>query len=101
LAAFAVCLGLGFGGGVVCLMAVLSNYYGIKVFPSLAGIAVAVNTLSSVAAPYVAGKLYDSGHGYQGSFMTFSLWCLVGAVVLFAVRPPTRRVPQLVAAESR
>ena len=98
--AFAASLGLGFGGGVVCLMAVLSNYYGVKVFPSLAGIAVAVNTLSSVAAPYVAGRLYDIGYGYHGSFMTFSLWCLAGAIVLFALRPPTRRVPQLVAAES-
>jgi predicted MFS family arabinose efflux permease len=99
--AFAASLGLGFGGGVVCLMAVLSNYYGIKVFPSLAGIAVAVNTLSSVGAPYIAGRLYDIGYGYHGSFMTFSVWCLAGAIVLFALRPPTRRVPQLVAAESR
>ncbi|HSC08635.1 MAG TPA: MFS transporter [Steroidobacteraceae bacterium] len=99
--AFAASLGLGFGGGVVCLMAVLSNYYGIKVFPSLAGIAVAVNTLSSVAAPYVAGRLYDIGYGYRGSFLTFSVWCLAGAIVLFALRPPTRRVPQLVTAEVR
>jgi MFS family permease len=99
--AFATALGLGFGGGVVCLMAVLSNYYGIKVFPTLAGIAVAVNTLSSVPAPYIAGRLYDLGYGYQGSFMTFSIWCLAGAVVLFALRPPTRRLPQLATAEAR
>ncbi len=99
--AFAVCLGLGFGGGVVCLMAVLSNYYGVKVFPALAGLAVAVNTLSSVPVPYIAGELYDSGHGYHGTFLTFSIWCLVGAVVLFAVRPPTRRIPELVTAEVR
>jgi MFS family permease len=99
--AFAASLGLGFGGGVVCLMAVLSNYFGVKVFPSLAGIAVAVNTLSSVSAPYIAGRLYDSGYGYHGSFMTFSIWCLVGAIVLFALRPPTRRAPQLATAEVR
>ena len=33
--AFAICLGIGFGGGVVCLMAVLGNYYGLKAFASL------------------------------------------------------------------
>jgi len=99
--AFAASLGIGFGGGVVCLMAVLSNYYGTKVFASLAGLAVAVNTLSSVFAPYVAGWLYDRGYGYAGSFMTFSIWCLIGAVVLFVVRPPSRRLPELVAAPSR
>jgi MFS family permease len=98
--AFAACLGIGFGGGVVCLMAVLSNYYGVKVFASLAGLAVAVNTLSSVLAPYVAGWLYDKGHGYHGSFMTFSIWCLLGAIVLFVVRPPSRRTPELVAVPS-
>lgn len=97
---FAACLGIGFGGGVVCLMAVLSNYYGVKVFASLAGLAVAVNTLSSVFAPYIAGWLYDKGYGYQGSFMTFSIWCLIGAVVLFMVRPPSRRAPELVAVPS-
>jgi MFS family permease len=99
--AFAASLGIGFGGGVVCLMAVLSNYYGIKVFPTLAGVAVAVNTLTSVAAPYVAGRLYDSGHGYDGSFMTFSIWCLIGAVVLFMVRPPSRRLPEMIPVVSR
>jgi MFS family permease len=98
--AFAACLGIGFGGGVVCLMAVLSNYYGVKVFASLAGLAVAVNTILSVLAPYVAGRLYDLGYGYQGSFLTFSIWCLIGAVVLFMVRPPSRRAPELVAVTS-
>jgi len=97
--AFATCLGIGFGGGIVCLMAVLSNYYGVKVFASLAGLAVAVNTILSVFAPYVAGWLYDQGYGYRGSFLTFSVWCVIGALVLFAVRPPSRRLPQLVAAE--
>jgi MFS family permease len=98
--AFAACLGIGFGGGVVCLMAVLSNYYGVKAFASLAGLAVAVNTILSVLAPYVAGRMYDLGHGYQGSFLTFSIWCLIGAVVLFMVRPPSRRAPELVAVPS-
>ena len=90
--AFATCLGIGFGGGVVCLMAVLSNYYGTKVFASLAGLAVAINTTASAFAPYIAGWLYDNGYGYRGSFLTFSAWCLVGALVLFAVPPPTRGV---------
>jgi MFS family permease len=95
--AFATCLGIGFGGGVVCMMAVLSNYYGIKAFPVLAGVAVAVNTLLSVFAPIIAGRIYDSGHGYGGSFLTCSAWCVLGALVLFMVRPPARRVASLAA----
>jgi MFS family permease len=97
---FAICLGIGFGGGVVCLMAVLINYYGVKVFASLAGLAVAIQTVSSAFAPYIAGRLYDSGHGYDGSFMTFAAWCLVGAVVLFLVTPPTRGTRPVPVAET-
>ena len=54
--AFAVCLGIGFGGGVVCLMAVLGNYYGLKAFALLSGIAIAINTTLSALAPYIAGS---------------------------------------------
>lgn len=85
---FAMCLGIGFGGGIVCLMAVLSNYYGTRVFASLAGTAVAINTTLSALAPKIAGRLYDRGVGYDGTFYFLAGWCMVGALVLFFLRPP-------------
>jgi MFS family permease len=89
--AFAICLGIGFGGGLVCLMAVLSNYFGTRAFASLAGLAVAINTTLSAITPYVAGWLYDSGHGYGSSFYFLSAWCVAGGAVLFVLRPPVLR----------
>lgn len=91
LVAFSVCLGIGFGGGVVCLMAVLSNYYGVRAFASLSGIAVAINTGFSVIAPWVGGFLFDKGMGYGGTFYTVAVWCFVGAAVLFLLKPPHKR----------
>jgi MFS family permease len=88
---FATCLGIGFGGGLVCLMAVLSNYFGTRIFASLAGLAVAINTTLSAITPYLAGWRYDTGHGYGASFYFLSLWCLIGGAVLFVLRPPSRR----------
>jgi MFS family permease len=88
---FATCLGVGFGGSLVCLMTVLSNYYGTHAFPSLSGLALAINTTLSALAPYVAGWLYDSGRGYGGSFYVLAVWCFVSALVLFVMRPPVRR----------
>jgi MFS family permease len=85
---FATCLGIGFGGGIVCMMAVLSNYYGTRAFASLAGLAVAINTTLSAIAPKVAGRLYDQGVGYGGTFYFLAAWCLVGAGVLWFLRPP-------------
>jgi MFS family permease len=85
---FATCIGIGFGGGLVCLMAVLSNYYGTRVFASLAGVAIAINTTLSAIAPKVAGRLFDQGIGYGVNFYFLAAWCAVGAVVLFFMRPP-------------
>jgi len=90
---FATCLGIGFGGGVVCLMTVLGNYYGLKAFALLSGIAIAINTTLSAVAPYVAGYLFDRGYGYSGICWFLAAWCFLGALVLFAIRPPAAPAP--------
>ncbi len=86
--AFATCLGIGFGGGVVCLMAVLGNYYGLRTFALLSGIAIAINTTLSALAPYIAGFLFDHGYGYGGTCYFLAGWCFLGALVLFFIRRP-------------
>jgi MFS family permease len=85
------CIGMGFGGGVVCLAAVLSNYYGTNAFASLSGLAIAVNTAMGAITPSLAGWLYDSGYGYQGVFYAVALWCVLGAIILFTMRAPVKR----------
>jgi MFS family permease len=94
--AFATCLGIGFGGGVVCLMTVLGNYFGLKAFALLSGIAIAINTTLSALAPYIAGFLFDHGYGYGGTCYFLAGWCFVGALILFAIRKPA--LPVAVAA---
>jgi MFS family permease len=85
---FATCFGIGFGGGLVCFMSVLSNYYGTRAFASLAGLALAINTTMSAIAPKVAGHLFDQGVGYAATFYFLAVWGFIGAVVsIFARRP--------------
>ena len=86
--AFATCLGIGFGGGVVCLMTVIGNYFGLKAFALLSGIAIAINTTLSALAPYIAGFLFDHGYGYGGTCYFLAGWCFLSAVVLFSIRRP-------------
>jgi MFS family permease len=86
--AFAICLGIGFGGGVVCLMAVLGNYYGLKAFASLCGIAIAINTTLSAITPPVAAALFMRGYGYVGICYFLAAWCFLGALILFLIRKP-------------
>jgi MFS family permease len=85
---FATCIGIGFGGGIVCLMAVLSNYFGTRAFASLAGLAIAINTTLSAIAPKVAGRLFDQGVGYAVNFYFLAAWCFAGAAVLLFMRRP-------------
>lgn len=92
---FAACLGIGFGGSLVCLMTTLGNYYGMRVFASLSGLALAINTTFSALIPYIGGWLYDSGRGYGGVFHALAAWCFVSALVLFVMRPPLRRVSRV------
>lgn len=89
--AFAVCIGFGFGGGLICLMTVLSNYYGPRVFPSAAGVAAALNTVLSAAIAWTGGMVYDRLGIYAPTFYSLAGWCLLSAVALLLVRPPVRR----------
>lgn len=84
----AACIGIGFNGGVVCLAAVLSNYFGTRPFASLSGLTIAINTTMGAIAPFIAGRLYDHGYGYQGVFYTVAVWCAAGTVIMFLIKPP-------------
>ena len=90
---FAVCIGSGFGAMIVCLMAVLSNYYGLKAYASIVGLAIAIQTTVSAMAPYFAGLLYDRTHTYTPAFYCVAAICLAGAVTLLLIRPPRLRAP--------
>jgi len=87
----ASCMGIGFGGGIVAMMATLSNYYGTRVFASLSGLAIAINTGISAVAPIVAGRMYDSGAGYAGALYVIAIWCIAGAGLLAMLRRPRHR----------
>jgi MFS family permease len=85
---FAACLGFGFGGSIVCMMAVFSNYYGLAVFPSISGLGVAIQTTISAIVPYAAGSLFDSHGSYAAAFYVVGAWGLAGSIILLLVRPP-------------
>lgn len=87
----ASCLGIGFGGGMVCSAAVISNYYGIRTFAALIGLTIAVNTSFSSIAPSIAGWLYDQGYGYKGVFYALMVWCVLGSALLLNLKPPFRK----------
>jgi len=90
LALFPIFLGFGYGGGMACMMAVLGNYYGLKAFASVAGLAVAVTTTAGAVAPMIAGALYHDLGSYTRVFQALAAWCFAGSVLMAVVRRPVR-----------
>jgi MFS family permease len=87
---FSLCVGFGFGGGLVCMMTTLSNYYGTEVFAAAAGVAGALNTIISFVASVLGGVVYDALRSYAPTFYILAAWCFAGAIALVLVRPPLR-----------
>lgn len=85
---FPVLMGIGFGGHIACLLAVLGNYYGRKIFPAAAGVATAVTTCSGALAPFIAKGFYDNFGTYSPAFTAIALWSIVGAIVMIFLRRP-------------
>jgi MFS family permease len=87
-----VLLGFGFGGGMASMFAVLSNYYGPKVFPSVAGMAVAITTCAGALSPAIAGLLHTQSGSYRPAFLAIAFWCMAGAVLIALTFQPRRGV---------
>lgn len=88
--ASAICIGAGFGGGVVLIMTVLGNYYGSAIFASVTGIALAFQTTISAIVPVVGGYYYDINGNYALSFYWMAALSFAGAVILLLIRPPRK-----------
>lgn len=96
---YAVCIGFGFGGGLVCMMTVLSNYFGSKAYASIIGITLAVQTTVGALASFIAGDLYERQGSYTIAFTGTAILCFAGTLVLLLVKPPRRPRPQPVSEE--
>ena len=88
---FSLCVGIGFGGGIVGMMTTLGNYYGAEVFAAAAGVGAALNTLISFFASNIGGMVYDRLGSYAPTFIGLAAWCFAGAIALVCVRRPVRR----------
>lgn len=87
----AACMGIGFGGGLVTMMAVLSNCYGAAAFGAVSGRGIAINTGMSAIAPISAGIAFDHGFGYTMAFEVVAAWCVVGGLAIAMLSTPKPR----------
>lgn len=86
-----ILLGIGFGGSVICVMTLLGNYFGLRVYAYVAGCTMAAQIIGSSIMPVLAGTVYDHFGSYANVFYSQAGLCVFGAVLLLFVRAPGRR----------
>lgn len=85
---FAVMYGIGFGGRVPLLTAIIGDYFGRRHFGTILGINMIPSNIAMIIAPLVAGYMFDVNQSYFVPFAGFSVLGLFGTfAILFARRP--------------
>lgn len=87
---FAVPVGIGYGASQVCLMALIANYFGARVFPTVFGAILAPCTLAAAATAAAAGWCFEHVGSYDRIFYFCTALSLLGSLAIACARPPLR-----------
>ena len=88
--AFAVLLGIGFGGRTPLTTAIRGAYFGRRAFASITGVSMIPMNILLLIAPLFAGIMFDERGSYTVPFMTIAIVSFFGAAMFLALRePPT------------
>lgn len=85
---FAILYGIGFGGRTPLLTAIRGDYFGRKNFATILGTSQLVMNLITMAAPFLAGYLFDRWGSYTAVFLGLAAMNLVGALSILPLRNP-------------
>jgi MFS family permease len=95
---YAILMGSGFAAAFTCMATILSNYYGLKIYPALLGITTPLGTILGAAGPVTAGYFYDRYGTYSQIFTIVAALCFLSAILYLLAKPPLRRSPRAMAA---
>jgi MFS transporter, OFA family, oxalate/formate antiporter len=91
---YAILMGSGFGAAFTCMATILSNYYGLKVYPALLGVTTSIGTILGAVGPVTAGYFYDRYGTYSQIFSIVAALCFISAVLYLLAKPPVRSSPR-------
>jgi MFS family permease len=87
---YAIVMGSGFGASFTCMMAILGNYYGPKVYPLVLGVTMPFGTIVGAIGPIVAGYFSDKYGSYVYPFSGVAVICFATGVLLIFAKPPVK-----------
>ena len=86
--AFAVLMGIGFGGRNPLTTAIRGVYFGRKAFASITGISMIPMNVLLLAAPLFAGIMFDATQSYTVPFATVAIISLIGSGLFLLLGNP-------------
>jgi cyanate permease len=76
------------------MQTILSNYYGLKVYPALLGVTTPLGTILGATGPLTAGYFYDRYGTYSQIFSIVAAFCFISAILYLLAKPPVRSSPR-------
>jgi MFS family permease len=80
--------GIGFGGSIPVRSTLQAEYFGLRAFGSIQGMALTVTTVGAFAGPVLAGALYDASGSYRLAFVLLALGPLVAIPLVLTAKQP-------------
>lgn len=88
----AALFGIGFGGAVPLIPAIIGDYFGTKNLTTMTGAIVVGTNLGSATGPWMGGFLFDLTGGYLWALVSSAVLTAIGMVVVLRLGAPTREV---------
>jgi MFS family permease len=79
---------LGFGGGIPVRPALQAEYFGLRAFGAIQGLAFTVATIGGLLGPVFAGWMYDTTESYRLAFVILSGGSLLAVPLVLSMRKP-------------
>ena len=83
-----VAFGAGVGGNVTIRNALQLEFFGISRFAVIQGLLLVFVTIGLMAAPPLAGWIYDSVHAYRPAWIIFAVLSLIAVPIIFLAAKP-------------
>jgi len=80
---------LGFGGSIPIRPAFQAEYFGLKAFGAIQGLAFTIGTLGGLVGPVFAGWMYDVTESYRLAFVALSVGSFVAVPLVLSIRVST------------
>jgi sugar phosphate permease len=84
---FLIIFGIGYGGPVTMLPALVREYFGRGNLGTILGLAYGLASLGSIAGPPLAGWVFDTFHSYQIAWLIFIGITIIGMVSIITCPP--------------